>query len=131
MFGYVMVGTNDKEKAGEFYDTLMGELGYKRVFDKFHIIGWGTKFGEPWFAVCTPIDKQDQSIGNGSMVAFAVDAEEDVNRLYKKALELGGTSEGKPGLRGGGFYCAYFRDLDGNKLNFHTPGEEMRKALAQ
>ncbi|VAW40887.1 Lactoylglutathione lyase and related lyases, partial [hydrothermal vent metagenome] len=30
----------------------------------------------------------------------------------------GGTDEGKPGLRSDdGFYCGYFRDLDGNKLN--------------
>ena len=32
------------------------------------------------------------------------------------ALEQGGTCEGKPGDRGGGFYAAYFRDLDGNKI---------------
>ena len=44
-----------------------------------------------------------------------------VDALYKKAIELGATDEGAPGPRGGGgFYAAYFRDLDGNKLNcFH------------
>ena len=31
--------------------------------------------------------------------------------------ELGGADEGDPGPRGDGFYAAYFRDLDGNKLN--------------
>ena len=40
---------------------------------------------------------------------------------YNKALELGGTCEGKPGFRpesnDSGFYAGYFRDLDGNKLN--------------
>ena len=37
-----------------------------------------------------------------------------------KAIELGGSDEGRPGLRAGGgdgFYAAYFRDLDGNKLD--------------
>ena len=33
------------------------------------------------------------------------------------SLSLGGTCEGPPGDRGGGFYAAYFRDRDGNKLN--------------
>jgi len=34
-------------------------------------------------------------------------------------LQLGGKDEGPPGPRGdSGFYAGYFRDLDGNKLNF-------------
>jgi predicted lactoylglutathione lyase len=49
-----------------------------------------------------------------------MDAPEKVDALYAKAISLGATDEGKPGPRGGGFYAAYFRDLDGNKLNcFH------------
>ena len=37
-------------------------------------------------------------------------------QVAAKALELGGSDEGAPGPRGDGFYAAYFRDLDGNKL---------------
>ena len=59
------------------------------------------------------------TVGNGSMVAFQVDKPEQVDALYKKALSLGATDEGPPGDRGGNYYGAYFRDLDGNKLNFH------------
>ena len=33
------------------------------------------------------------------------------------ALANGGTYEGPPGIRANGFYAAYFRDPDGNKLN--------------
>jgi predicted lactoylglutathione lyase len=40
-----------------------------------------------------------------------------VHALHAKALALGGADEGAPGPRGEGFYAAYFRDLDGNKLN--------------
>ena len=43
-----------------------------------------------------------------------------VDEVHAKALELGGTDEGAPGVRGDegpqAFYGAYFRDLDGNKL---------------
>jgi predicted lactoylglutathione lyase len=42
--------------------------------------------------------------------------------MHQKALELGGTDEGAPGPRGPGFYIGYFRDLDGNKLNFFFGG---------
>ena len=34
----------------------------------------------------------------------------------------GRSDEGPPGLRWEGFYAAYFRDLDGNKLNFFCMG---------
>ena len=39
-----------------------------------------------------------------------------MDRIYKVALSLGAKDEGAPGDRGGGFYGAYFRDLDGNKV---------------
>jgi predicted lactoylglutathione lyase len=42
-----------------------------------------------------------------------------VNTIYNKAIELGGTDEGPQGERMEGFYAAYFRDLDGNKLNIY------------
>jgi predicted lactoylglutathione lyase len=51
------------------------------------------------------------------MVALQANSREQVDRVYAKALELGGTDEGAPGQRSEGFYAAYFRDLDGNKLN--------------
>jgi predicted lactoylglutathione lyase len=51
------------------------------------------------------------------MVAIVVDSSDKVDALHAKALELGGTDEGAPGLRGDTFYAGYFRDLDGNKLN--------------
>jgi predicted lactoylglutathione lyase len=51
------------------------------------------------------------------MVALLVKSPEQVDALHAKALELGGSDEGAPGARGGGFYAGYFRDLDGNKLN--------------
>ena len=51
------------------------------------------------------------------MVALGADSRDTVDRVYAKAIELGGSDEGAPGQRFDGFYAAYFRDLDGNKLN--------------
>ncbi|NBU89429.1 MAG: VOC family protein, partial [Betaproteobacteria bacterium] len=56
------------------------------------------------------------TVGNGTMVALAASSPEQVQALHAKALALGGQDEGAPGPRGKGFYGAYFRDLDGNKL---------------
>ena len=72
------------------------------------------------FAVGSPHDGQPASAGNGSMIAIVLDTRDKVDTLHSKAMALGGTDEGGPGVRGEegeqAFYAAYFRDLDGNKL---------------
>ena len=68
----------------------------------------------------TPHDKNAATAGNGNMVALVLDSRAKVDALYAKALELGGSDEGPPGLRGEegpqAFYGAYFRDPEGNKF---------------
>ena len=51
------------------------------------------------------------------MVALEAKDEAQVQKLYDIALANGGSDEGAPGQRFEGFYAAYFRDPDGNKLN--------------
>ncbi|NVJ96796.1 MAG: VOC family protein [Alphaproteobacteria bacterium] len=118
MIGYTTVGTNDIEKASAFYDALLAELGAKRTmdFDTFKV--WSTGDGAG-FSITQPFNQEAATVGNGVMIALTADSPETVDRLYAKAMELGATDEGAPGPRGdGGFYAAYFRDTDGNKLNF-------------
>jgi catechol 2,3-dioxygenase-like lactoylglutathione lyase family enzyme len=119
MIGYVSVGTNDWNRAIAFYEALMSELGAKRVMDYETFVAWKQGKGKPGFALAIPHDRKRATVGNGSMVAFEVDKPERVDALYKRALALGATDEGPPGDRGDGYYGAYYRDLDGNKLNFH------------
>ena len=80
-------------------------------------VAWGTDPAAPGLAVNVPYDKNAATVGNGVMIAIALDAPQKVDAFHAKALELGGTDEGAPGLRVGPFYAGYFRDLDGNKLN--------------
>jgi catechol 2,3-dioxygenase-like lactoylglutathione lyase family enzyme len=117
MIGYATLGSNDMPKALAFYDALLPVLGAGRVMggEKFQAYG----VDRPSLAVCVPFNGQPATAGNGSMVALAAENREAVDALHARALSLGGTDEGAPGLRGGddsGFYAAYFRDLDGNKL---------------
>ena len=120
MIGYVTLGTNDLERAARFYDQLLAELGAKRFMELDTFIAWSTAPGAPALSVTKPFDGRPPTVGNGVMVALAAGSREKVDALYRKAMELGATDEGKPGPRGDGFYAGYFRDLDGNKLNaFH------------
>lgn len=118
MIGYVTLGTNNLPRALEFYDKLFAGLGAKRIFEGTRGVGWGTSMAAPSVAVMTPFDGQTATHGNGTMVALVVKTPEQVDTLHKLALSLGATDEGAPGPRGTGFYGGYFRDLDGNKLNF-------------
>ena len=118
MISYMMVGSNDLPRAVGFFGTLMDLMGASKVFDGENYSAWGWGIGTPMFLVCRPYDKQAATVGNGSMISFDVGSKEKVDSLFAKVLELGGTSEGEPGMRGPALYVAYFRDLDGNKFNF-------------
>lgn len=118
MIGYVTIGTNDLARAAAFYDTLLGEIGAKRMMEGERFIAWTIGDG-CGIGVTMPFDGQPATVGNGVMVAIEAKDKASVDRIYAKALELGGTCEGPAGPRGTipGFYAGYLRDLDGNKLN--------------
>jgi predicted lactoylglutathione lyase len=115
VIGYVTLGTNDLQRAAKFYDSLLAVIGAKRFMEYERSIGWSN--GGAGIAVGRPFDGNPATVGNGVMVALAVKEPAQVDKLYKKALELGAKDEGAAGPRGEGFYAGYFRDPDGNKLN--------------
>lgn len=117
MIGYVTLGTNDLPRATAFYDALLAEIGAKRAMESDTLVLWAVSPTLPSLGVIKPHDGKAATVGNGSMAALAVMNPEQAQALHSKAMALGGTDEGAPGPRGeSGFYAAYFRDLDGNKL---------------
>ena len=122
MIGYVTLGTNDMPRAAAFYDALLAEFGARRLWEFERGIAWGIAQDKPSLAVMKPWDGNAATVGNGVMVGLIVDSHEKVDRIHKKALELGATDEGAVGPRGEGFYAGYFRDLDGNKLDVFCMG---------
>jgi len=117
MIGYATLGTNDLARATTFYDALLGTIGAKRFMETDTFIMWACAPDKAALALIKPHNGKPATVGNGSMIAFVMDRKEKVDALYNKALDLGGSDEGAPGPRGDGFYAAYFRDPDGNKLN--------------
>ena len=122
MIGYTTLGTNDLPRAAKFYDALLAELGAKRLMEYDTFIAWGTAMNQPSLGLIKPYDGNAATVGNGVMVALVVDSHDKVDRIYKKAMELGAKDEGPAGPRGDGFYAGYFRDPDGNKLNVFCMG---------
>lgn len=110
-------GTRDIERAKTFYDEIAGLVGAQRVMDRPEMVGYKSAEGS-MFIVGKPFEG-DATVGNGAQMGFNAPSRDVVDKVHAKVLELGGKCEGPPGIRGPeemGFYAAYFRDLDGNKL---------------
>lgn len=118
MIGYTTLGTNDLESNAKFYDALLAEIGASRVMESESFILWSTGADKPGFAITKPYDGNSATVGNGVMIAIALSTPAEVDTMYSKAIALGASDEGPSGPRGEGFYAGFFRDLDGNKLNF-------------
>mgnify|MGYP001801129996 CR=1 FL=1 len=116
MLAYVTLGTNDTQRALDFYDVVLAEAGGKRLFDNGRLYFYGSGPGQAMIAIGGPYDEQAATCGNGVMPAIAVPDNETVDRVFAKALSLGAPSEGEPGQRMPTFYGAYFRDPDGHKI---------------
>lgn len=118
MISYLTLGTNDFAAALKFYDVLMTEMGATKAYETDRNAGWGWGIGTPMLIITKPYDEKAASVGNGTMVSFDASSPEAVDRYHAKVLELGGSNEGDPGMRGPHMYVAYCRDPDGNKMNF-------------
>lgn len=120
--GYTMVGTTDLPRALAFYDPIFAAMGLDQCWRDECSASWGKSSDEtyPRFFTGYPYDGGKASVGNGTMTAFLC-AAGLIDRLHALALENGGICEGPPGRRpryGDGFYGAYVRDPDGNKIAF-------------
>jgi hypothetical protein len=116
---YTMLGTNDHDKAMTLYTPLMAVLGGTKVDAYSHETRtWFGRNGQGMISIGKP-HEGDATAGNGTMVGIVASDNAMVDAAHAKALELGATDEGAPGVRGGGgLYIAYIRDFDGNKLAF-------------
>ena len=131
MFSHITVGTRDQKRAVAFYDAVLAPLGLRQRAvtpdGGTPVVCW-IEPGKPLprFYVYIPLDGQPATVGNGSMVAFAAPSPAAVDAAYQAGLAAGGSDEGQPGQRpryGDGYYGAYLRDPDGNKLHVVFRGD--------
>ncbi len=118
---YVTLGFSDFARAARFYDAVLPPLGMARnpvVDDGW--LGYGPDYDDGvGLYLCPPFDGRGPAPGNGVMVALRAPSAAHVRAFHAAALAHGGTDEGPPVARPqyeAGFYAAYVRDPDGNKL---------------
>jgi len=119
MLSAVCIGTNDIKRAAAFYDAVLASIDMECLFSLEHELGYGPKGGEPHFYVVNPYNDEPATSGNGTQISFLAPSEDAVKAFHAAILANGGSDEGAPGPRdySEGYYGAYARDLDGNKLH--------------
>ena len=121
MIDHISVGVADLERAARFYKATLAALGLSRLVTRPATIGFGKSYPEFWInlrATMSPVAR-----GSGSHVGLRVRATELVDAFHAAALAAGGMSDGAPGLRpqhGEGYYAAFIRDPDGNRIEAVT-----------
>lgn len=131
MFSHVTVGSSDLGRAGAFYDAVLHPLGLVRrpvaPDGGPAALCWIAPGASlPRFYVYLPFDRKAASAGNGSMVAFQAPTPAAVDAAYAAGLAAHGADGGAPGPRpqyGEGYYGAYLRDPDGNKVHLVCRGD--------
>jgi catechol 2,3-dioxygenase-like lactoylglutathione lyase family enzyme len=131
MFSHITVGTRNLDASASFYDAVLTPLGLRRRV----VTPDGGSAAACWvspdhtlprFYVYMPFDGKIATVGNGSMVAFLAPTRSCVDEAHQAGLRAGGVDEGAPGERaryGVGYYGAYLRDPDGNKVHIVFRGD--------
>ena len=118
MLDHVSLGVSDLRRSAEFYDAVLGALGYVRVFESTAAIGFAPPQCDEPFAIRQ--DEKGQAGASGRFhLAFRAGNRESVARFYQMALANGATSDGEPGLHpeyGLGYFAAFVVDPDGYRI---------------
>src|SRR5262249_8489883 len=89
IFTHVTVGTNNLQRARDFYDKVLAPLGYKRLND---LGDNGSIWGEsaPEFFVLKPANGQPATFANGGTISFVAPSRAAVAEFHRAALAAGG-----------------------------------------
>ena len=121
MIDHVSVAVRDLEASTRFYETVLGAIGYALLETRPDTVAFGKKYSEFW------INRRPGMVpvapDSGAHVALRAASPEAVDAFHAAALAAGGRSDGAPGLRpqhGEGYYAAFVRDPDGNRIEAVT-----------
>ncbi|WP_300303080.1 VOC family protein [Ferrovibrio sp.] len=121
MFDHVSIGVRDLAAAGRFYDAALQPLGYTRLYDGPHGLGYGRARPQFWLGQSpSPVPPDPQS---GLHLCFRADTRGAVDAFHAIALARGGHDNGAPGLRPQytpTYYAGFVLDLDGYRIEAVT-----------
>jgi catechol 2,3-dioxygenase-like lactoylglutathione lyase family enzyme len=116
---HVSVAVSDIAAAVRFYETLLATIGMVKLEVRPATVGFGKTYPEFW----VNLRAGEVQTSSGAHVCFRARTSAMVDAFHAAALAAGGSSDGSPGLRphhGEGYYAAFIRDLNGNRLEAVT-----------
>jgi catechol 2,3-dioxygenase-like lactoylglutathione lyase family enzyme len=130
MFSHIMIGSNDIDRAKNFYNAVLGVLGAGEPMVNVNATGQTRIFyihDGSVLGITQPINGEPAGTANGATIGLRCASPEQIQELHDVAIAHGGTSvEDPPGLRDasmGPMYLCYFLDPDGHKIcGLHRPG---------
>ena len=118
MIDHVSVAVRDLEASTRFYEAVLGAIGMTAIDVRAATVGFGKTYSEFWINLRR--DMSPVEAGSGAHICFRARSTGMVDAFHAAALAAGGSSDGAPGLRPhdgeGGYYAAFIRDPDGNRI---------------
>ena len=121
MIDHVSVAVRDLQAAARFYGAVLATLGFGKLEDRPATVGFGKQYPEFWINLRS--DLAPLPANSGAHVCFRARSTDLVDAFHAAALAAGGADDGAPGLRpqhGEGYYAAFIRDPDGNRIEAVT-----------
>jgi catechol 2,3-dioxygenase-like lactoylglutathione lyase family enzyme len=121
MIDHVSIAVRDLAACGRFYDAVLATLGHRRLVERIGTIGFGKKYPEFWLNErrgMAPVEPD-----SGTHICLRAPDTAAVDGFHAAALGAGGVSDGAPGWRpeySAGYYAAFIRDLEGNRIEAVT-----------
>jgi catechol 2,3-dioxygenase-like lactoylglutathione lyase family enzyme len=121
MIDHVSIAVRDLAASTRFYEAVLATLGFAKLEVRPATVGYGKAYAEFWInlrANMAPV-----AADSGAHVCFRARSTEMVDAFHAAALAAGGADDGAPGLRpqhGDGYYAAFIRDPDGNRIEAVT-----------
>jgi catechol 2,3-dioxygenase-like lactoylglutathione lyase family enzyme len=122
MIDHISIAVRDLATAARFYKALLATLGMSKLREwPGAAIGYGKKYPEFWInrrAAMAPV-----ATDSGVHICLRAATTDAVDAFHAAALAAGGASDGAPGYRAHyyeGYYAAFIRDPDGNRIEAVT-----------
>ena len=128
MLDHVSVTVSDLARSAPFWDAVMAALGVPCAGRDERWIGYGTRNrdGDDGHSYLSLRATGGPVATDGRHWAFRAPTRAAVDAFHAAGLAAGGGGEGAPGERpryGQGYYGAYLRDPEGNKLHVVHRGD--------
>lgn len=122
MIDHASIAVSDLPRSMRFYEIVLGAIGYAPLDIRGSTVGFGKNYSEFWINArpeMAPIPPH-----SGAHICLRARSTDEVDAFHAAALANGGASDGAPGLRPhdgpNGYYAAFIRDPDGNRLEAVT-----------